>query len=251
MLIVVTAIILCTLLITLVVSIKLKSPRWKGNLSEQIVRRSLLSLPDEYIVLNDLFFESNGRSTQIDHLVISPYGVFVIETKGYRGWILGGENSQYWTQVIYHSRHQFYNPLLQNGGHVRFLRHILPCPVHIPFFSIVVFDDEADLKVKVKSHTVVNLCHLIEAITQHQRLVLDKAAIDWIVEVISKNASVASKDSVKRHQQAVANRQEETAVNIQQGICPRCGRQLVLRQGRYGYFYGCSNYPNCKFTLNA
>ena len=38
--------------------------------------------------------------------------------------------------------------------------------------------------------------------------------------------------------------------SIKQGICPQCGGQLVLRQGRYGSFYGCDNYPKCKFTLN-
>lgn len=35
---------------------------------------------------------------------------------------------------------------------------------------------------------------------------------------------------------------------IERGICPRCGGQLVLRTGKYGSFYGCTNYPKCKFT---
>lgn len=34
---------------------------------------------------------------------------------------------------------------------------------------------------------------------------------------------------------------------IEKGICPRCGGDLVLRHGQYGDFYGCSNYPKCKF----
>ncbi|MEE0651535.1 MAG: topoisomerase DNA-binding C4 zinc finger domain-containing protein [Segatella copri] len=37
---------------------------------------------------------------------------------------------------------------------------------------------------------------------------------------------------------------------MRQGVCPQCGGQLVLRNGRYGFFYGCSNFPKCKFTLN-
>ena len=70
--------------------IKLKMPMWKGKYSEKLVHKEMLQLPDEYVIFNDLLFESNGRSTQIDHIVVSPYGVFVIETKGYKGWILGG-----------------------------------------------------------------------------------------------------------------------------------------------------------------
>ena len=73
---------------------------WKGKYSERLVHKKMLQLSDEYTIFNNLLFESNGRSTQIDHIVVSPYGVFVIETKGYKGWILGGENSEYWTQVI-------------------------------------------------------------------------------------------------------------------------------------------------------
>lgn len=65
---------------------------WKGKYSEKLVHKKMLQLPDEYTIFNDFLFESNGHSTQIDHIVVSPYGVFVIETKGYKGWILGGEN---------------------------------------------------------------------------------------------------------------------------------------------------------------
>ena len=68
---------------------------WKGQYSEKLVNDKISKLSDEYVIFNDLLFESNGRSTQIDHVVVSPYGVFVIETKGYKGWIFGGENSEY------------------------------------------------------------------------------------------------------------------------------------------------------------
>lgn len=66
-------------------------PMWKGKYSEKLVNNKIQELPEEYVVFNDLLFESNGYSTQIDHIVVSPYGVFVIETKGYKGWILGRE----------------------------------------------------------------------------------------------------------------------------------------------------------------
>lgn len=73
-----------------------------------MVHHKLMQLPEEYHVIDDELFMSNGRSTRIDHIVVSPYAVFVIETKGYKGWILGGDNLEYWTQFIYKHKSTFY-----------------------------------------------------------------------------------------------------------------------------------------------
>lgn len=116
------------LFIALAIYIKVKKPMWKGIYSEKLVHIKMLRLPDEYVIFNDFMCKRYGHSTQIDHIVVSPYGVFVIETKGYKGWILGGENSEYWTQVLYKNKYQLYNPIRQNEGHVRFLRQLLKCP---------------------------------------------------------------------------------------------------------------------------
>lgn len=151
-----------------VIFIKLKMPMWKGKYSEKLVNNKIQELPEEYVVFNDLLFESNGYSTQIDHIVVSPYGVFVIETKGYKGWILGRENGEYWTQTIYKSKHQFYNPIKQNAGHVRFLHHLLKCSTDILFIPIVVFNNSAELKVHADNNIVVNRYNLKRAILQIQ-----------------------------------------------------------------------------------
>lgn len=243
------AIIYLVVLISLVIFIKLKMPMWKGKYSEKLVYKKMLQLPDEYIIFNDLLFESNGRSTQIDHVVVSPYGVFVIETKGYKGWILGGEKSEYWTQVIYKSKRLFYNPIKQNDGHVRFLRYLLKCSVDIPFFPIVVFNNSANLKVHVCDHVVVNRCNLVEAITQHCNRIISEDLSRWIVDKIQNNCAFADKEELKKHKNHVRIQQNQTHSDIRDGICPRCGGSLVIRRGRYGTFYGCSNYPKCKFTI--
>ena len=97
----------------------------KGKRAEILVHYKLRILSDEYHIIDNVLFESNDRSTQIDHIVISPYGVFVIETKGYKGRIRGGEDSEYWTQEYYNYKKSFYNPILQNQGHVRFLSYLM------------------------------------------------------------------------------------------------------------------------------
>lgn len=60
---------------------------------------------------------------------------------------------------------------------------------------------------------------------------------------------VASKEETKEHIQEVKTTIKETKKKIKAGTCPKCGGELVLRKGKYGKFYGCSNYPKCRFTV--
>ena len=146
----------------------------KGKIAEKMVHHKLMQLPEEYHVIDDVLFMSNGRSTQIDHIVVSPYAVFVIETKGYKGWILEGENAEYWTQIIYKRKSTFYNPIHQNDGHIRFLKFLLKDLGNIPFVPIVVFNNEADLKVNVNNHIVVNRYYLKDTILQYKETVINQ-----------------------------------------------------------------------------
>ena len=76
------------------------SPKQKGTRGEKYVSNILTKLPNEYIVLNDLIYNTVHGTTQVDHVIISKYGVFVIETKNYRGNIYGNDNMKEWTQII-------------------------------------------------------------------------------------------------------------------------------------------------------
>ncbi len=40
----------------------------------------------------------------------------------------------------------------------------------------------------------------------------------------------------------------EHALEKAQGTCPDCQADLVVKHGKTGAFFGCSNYPNCQFT---
>lgn len=88
------------------------------------------------------------------------------------------------------------------------------------------------------------------AIPQYKTPVLDKATIDWIIKTIQQNHTVANKENLKRHKYNAKTQQYKSRNLISQGICPRYGGQLILRQGKFGSFYGCSNFPKCKFILN-
>lgn len=220
----------------------------KGKFSEELAYRKMLELPDEYHIFNDLFFESNGYSTQIDHVVVSPYGVFIIETKGYKGWILGGENSEYWTQVLYDYKYRFYNPIKQNEGHVRKIKYLLQSSVNIPIIPIVVFNNEAELKINVQNHIVVNRYYLTSAILRYQEPVISNDTKQWIIETLNKHLVYEDRDKASLHAVKARYRAYRNVKLSSQGICPECGGKLVERNGKYGTFWGCSNYPKCRFT---
>lgn len=42
----------------------------------------------------------------------------------------------------------------------------------------------------------------------------------------------------------------EIAIEKTEIKCPKCGKKLLIRMGRYGKFYACSGFPNCKYTAN-
>jgi hypothetical protein len=126
-------------------------PVLKGRLGEKVVADTLAQLPEGYRIINDLIVRTDWGTTQIDHVVISPHGIFVIETKAYGGWIYGSETDAYWTQVIHRRKKTFYNPLRQNYGHVQALKAILAGSKdigykNIDYYSIVVFTREGELK---------------------------------------------------------------------------------------------------------
>ena len=83
--------------------LKAFKPYLKGKFGEFAVQAHVkLYLDERYILINDVTLpDEQGGTTQIDHIVLSPFGVFVIETKNYKGWIFGGERQKMWTQKIY------------------------------------------------------------------------------------------------------------------------------------------------------
>lgn len=178
---------------------------WKGSVSESLVNKELSKLPDKYIVFNDLLFMNNGRSTQIDHVVVSPYGVFVIETKGYKGWIFGGENSEFWTQVIYHEKYKFYNPLKQNESHINYLTGLLKFSLFpINFIPIVVFNNDATIKAyAADDNDVINRRDLLSTIYKYKENTLTPDNIEYIIDKIRSHASKNSLENKRKHKNYV------------------------------------------------
>ena len=222
--------------------------RSKGKRGEKQVAALLALLPKKrYKVINDLLIQSGGHSTQIDHVVVSVYGIFVIETKYYRGWIYGGENSEYWTQNIYGNKYQLRNPLWQNQGHVKAIARIIGDSGNVPIFNIVAFSRQASIKVD-RTLPVMYWWNIVPYIRRHKETHLTETQVDEIYNSLL-SANVTDKAARKQHVTSVKHNQARRNTAVANGKCPCCGGNLVPREGRYGRFYGCSNYPNCKYIL--
>ena len=108
----------------------------------------------EVLVNNITLNLGNGNTTQIDHILISTNGVFVIESKHYSGWIFGNEKSSKWTQVIHRKKSQFQNPLRQNYKHIKAVEELFDFLPSSSIKSVVVFSGSAEFKTKMPSNVV-------------------------------------------------------------------------------------------------
>jgi hypothetical protein len=238
-----------TILIAIIVLLVIGGPFLKGKKGELMVSMTLARLPKEhYRVFNDIILPTRYGTTQIDHIVVSPFGIFVIETKNYNGWIYGGENSENWTQNIWGNKYTFRNPLKQNNGHVKALKSILGVS-ETAIIPIVVFSNRADLSVQT-NQLVINRENLRSVIKRYHTEFFPLEQIDNLcikIELARETGKEAKKQHVRNVKQTVYRKNQAIA----KGICPQCGGQLILRDGRYGSFYGCNNYPKCRFTLKA
>lgn len=234
-----------------VVLLKIFGPQIKGSVGEYRVVRQLNKLPKEnYRILNDVMLQTEKGTSQIDHIVISPYGIFVIETKNYRGWIHGNEYSDYWTQSIYQKKIRFRNPIKQNWGHIVVLKELLKEYADVPFYSIIVFAGSAELK-NVDTKTDVIYDGMIYNTIMNYRGFpsLQLEDIEKIVEQLTA-LSINDRQARKQHVQDIRSEVMERQLKEDSLICPKCGGILVSRSGQYGEFYGCSNYPKCRYKMN-
>lgn len=165
---------------------KLNKAKIKGKIGENFTATVLSSLPDSYHVFNHLYFNIQGKSVQIDHLIISTYGIFVIETKNYKGWIFGYENSEYWTQNLYGTKYKLYNPVRQNKYHVNALSKLLGLPLDY-FIPIVVFTNKASLHTHTESK-VVYLSRLKWTIRRFTALRMNSDEVNQACLKIEKHA---------------------------------------------------------------
>ncbi|ADQ41114.1 NERD domain protein [Caldicellulosiruptor acetigenus I77R1B] len=193
--------------------LSLLRPKIKGALGEKSVSFFLARLdPKKYKVLNNLLIKVGSKTVQIDHVVVSNYGVFVVETKNYQGWIYGSEFDEYWTQVIYKRKEKFYNPVRQNYGHIQALKEILKEFENLKFVSIIVFTTKAELKVKAKTDVIYTV-KLLKTIKKYNQECLTDEQRDAIYEKL-KSANIGDRKNMREHVRSVRENKKKKTINL-------------------------------------
>ncbi|MEQ6390627.1 NERD domain-containing protein [Bacillaceae bacterium S4-13-58] len=243
------------LLIVFLVIVKLNFAKIKGSVGERKVNVILQKLnSEEYTIFHDLYVpKEDGSTAQVDHIVTSKYGIFVIETKHYDGWIFGSENQKQWTQVIFKRKEKLFNPIWQNKGHIKALQNYLHMDQPHSFHSIIAFSPSSTFKFKEEftSARVIQFHQLIREIKSVIDPVLSEVELQGLnreLEKLKIHDRKEKKIIKKQHVSKIKEKKNKSAVINIGNTCPKCGKELVLRKGKYGDFYGCSGYPKCRYT---
>jgi len=238
--------------------------------------------------------KDNGETSEIDVVYITQKGIFVFESKNYSGWIFGDEKGTYWTAMLPNrQKNRFYNPVKQNKTHIKWLHKYVGNDV--PLFSIIVFSERCELKkiemesadVKVikrdrtyatvrdiwDSHpdaveNVDELYEKLKVLTNVDSAV--KAAHIANIERKYKSPSPAKTEKVWKpinepdyetplQESATVNEPQTAGIEMlveEKLVCPRCGKELILRTAKQGanagkQFYGCAGFPKCRYVRNV
>ena len=183
-------------------------------------------------------------------IIVSEYGIFVIETKNIKGWIFGNEKQKFWTQKIYKHTNKFHNPLHQNYKHTKTIQNVFNIESN-KIFSVIVFIGDSTFKTKMPENVKHGISY-IDYIKSKTQKIIDKKDVVKIISAIESGRLSRSFETNKKHIRNVKKIIEKADYN---NMCPRCNRELILRTAKKGtntkkQFYGCRNYPKCKYTTS-
>jgi len=160
-----------------------------GEIKTNIAQTLFLDL-NEYHIFNDVLINGSHGTTQVDHVIVSRYGIFVIETKNKDGWIYGQRDDDEWTQVFFKKKFKFQNPLHQNYLHTKSLAEILTID-HEYMFPIVMFWGKCSFKTNMPENVLKN--GLTKHIKSKRRVLLHEDQVQIICQQlknIKNNTSI-------------------------------------------------------------
>jgi restriction system protein len=249
--------------------IMLFAPIIKGRVGEGAVNLAAKLRLDSsvYHLIKDVTIPTKRGSTQIDHVIVSKFGLFVIETKNYKGCIFADANSAKWTQVNFKHKNQFQNPVRQNYAHICALAELLELPKD-KIIGVVCFMGDAKFKNGVPEGVFLE-GRYVNHIKSFQTPVFSAEEVAGIVRQIESGRLERGFKTNREHVQRL--RHQKSEVRSQRSVveepepskndsasnhsakkfCPACGAEMILRTAKRGanagnQFWGCSTYPKCR-----
>ncbi|MFD1039723.1 nuclease-related domain-containing protein [Virgibacillus byunsanensis] len=218
----------------------------KGEIGEYKIDIQLSQLPKEYLYVNDIMIKNTKSITgysQIDHVVLTPYGIFIIETKNYQGTIYGGKNRKHW---LINGNFKMKNPLIQNYGHIGALKLILDKKFHGQFISIVSFTKRCTLKIdpeirEISSDEIVIYdLYLSETIKRkvlraklkHKEVLLTINDIENMYRSLTE-ANITDTNLREEHTNSIKNKDQNNSKSIKAAKCVICHKTVSLKVKNY------------------
>lgn len=195
----------------------------------------------------------NGGTTQIDHVIVSKFGIFVIETKNYKGWVFGSTNQAQWRQVLYGGRKfKFQNPLRQNYLHIKTLANLLNLEEKY-FHSVIAFIGECEIKTQDELPENVMNQGMMRYIKTKQDVLFSSEQVQSIYQAIKHSRLDDTLQTRMEHKEFIRNKQQSDSNNPK---CPSCQSLMVKRVAKTGSnagkeFWGCSQFPRCRSIFNV
>ena len=209
------------------------------------------------LVLHDVLIDgADGYTSQIDLVLVGNRGVYVVEVKSFPdAKIYGDTQKAKWYYYNHGKKYEIYSPLRQNKKHVEYLKTFLKEFGDVPVFSIIMMICD-DFKISGENRVDTIICNSLPAmerglykIAENKLEVFDDTQKQEIFDYIKNNQHIG-KEARVAHKQNVIAYKESLEEGKKQKICPYCKGELVLRIGKNGKFYGCKNYPKCRYTMS-
>ncbi|WP_158856707.1 nuclease-related domain-containing protein [Lunatibacter salilacus] len=199
-----------------------------------------------YYKVHNIILPSENGTTQIDHLIISIYGIFIVETKNKRGWIFGSKEQSSWTQSIYGRNYSFQNPLRQTFRQKKILSAFLSVP-ESKIHTVVNFSGNCSFKTPMPDNVMNS--GLGRYIKRFRNQIFPLDEVNQIISAVRKHLQESSLSS-KDHLRSLRKRHSSNT------ICPKCGSNLLERTAKQGPYagrklLGCEKFPKCRFTKNG
>ncbi len=225
----------------------LKSPWAKGHIGELQVRFFAHRQLDErtYRRLHNVTLNTPDGTTQVDHVFLSPYGIFVLETKNMSGWIFGNEKQAQWTQRFRKRSFKFQNPLRQNYKHLKALEATLGVnPEHL--HSVITFVGGSTFKTEVPANVTQGI-GFIRYIKSFQQAVFSEAEVAVLEQALQTGRRAPTLATHREHVQNLKRRSDPS----DERQCPKCGGALLIRTVKSGakagqQFWDARRFSKCQ-----
>lgn len=187
------------------------SPKRGTKAERKLIIKMLKKGVHPKAIFHDLYVQKkNGEFSQIDVVVAAPQGLLAIEVKDYSGWLFGNEKQRYWTQILNfgQEKYKFYNPVMQNAGHIKALRELSEQFTNLPIFNIVLFAGNCTLKeVNYSAHNtfvgyINNITHVLKKVSElYSAKYTDKKEVASLLRGAVENGN--NPEIVARHMASV------------------------------------------------